>query len=108
MPARLVGWFGADSRAAGNQFCNNKQAYHIVYSAKRRLDGAAKNQRDDRNRRPSPRLHWNQTCELEKLGHGSCGEREEGIPCGILLYLYAYNVDTGASLLEVDYAHTPP
>ena len=45
------------------------------------------------------------TCELEKLGHGSCGERDEGIPCGILLYLYAYNVDTDASLLEVDYAH---
>jgi hypothetical protein len=35
----------------------------------------------------------------------SCGERDEGIPCGILLYLYAYNVDTDASLLEVDYAH---
>jgi hypothetical protein len=46
-----------------------------------------------------------QKCELEKLGHGSCGERDEGIPCGILLYLYAYNVDTDASQLEVDYAH---
>ena len=45
------------------------------------------------------------TCGLEKLGHGSCGERDEGIPCGILLYLYAYNIDTDASLLEVDYAH---
>jgi hypothetical protein len=31
------------------------------------------------------------TVSMSSSGHGSCGERDEGIPCGILLYLYAYN-----------------